>query len=114
MFKPTKQESFITSLDFDDQGEFVVTAGDDDIIQIFDVKGGTMTKSVPSKKYGAHLARFTHHSRQVLHASTKVDGMLAIIRPNGRLLTSSNQIPCDCSTCTVKGIYATSRDIRIK
>lgn len=81
MFKPTKQESFITSLDFDDQGEFVVTAGDDDIIQIFDVKGGTMTKSVPSKKYGAHLARFTHHSRQVLHASTKVDGMLAIIGP---------------------------------
>ena len=75
-FKSSKSESAshcTTSLDFDDQGEFVVAAGDDETIQIFDVKEGKSTKSVPSKKYGVHLARFTHHSRQVLHASTKVD-----------------------------------------
>jgi COMPASS component SWD2 len=76
VFRPSKQENFVTSLDFDDHGEFVVTSGDDDIIQVYDVKGGKPSKSVPSKKYGAHLARFTHHSRQVLHASTKVDGTL--------------------------------------
>ncbi|RDW63005.1 WD-repeat containing protein SWD2 [Aspergillus mulundensis] len=79
VFKSSKQDSFVTSLDFDDRGEFVVSSGDDEIIQIFDVKDGRMTKSVPSKKYGAHLARFTHHPRQVLHASTKVDDSLRLL-----------------------------------
>ncbi|EPS32491.1 hypothetical protein POX_d05349 [Penicillium oxalicum] len=81
-FKSSKSESAshcTTSLDFDDQGEFVVAAGDDETIQIFDVKEGKSTKSVPSKKYGVHLARFTHHSRQVLHASTKVDHSLRLL-----------------------------------
>lgn len=64
----------MTSLDFDDQGDYLVAAGDDETIQVFDVKEGQSTKTVPSKKYGVHLASFTHHSRQVLHASTKVDG----------------------------------------
>lgn len=64
----------VTSLDFDDQGDYLVAAGDDETIQLFDIKEGKPTKSVPSKKYGVHLARFTHHSRQILHASTKVDG----------------------------------------
>ncbi|KKK17731.1 WD repeat protein [Aspergillus rambellii] len=81
VFRPQKQDSsnYITSLDFDDQGEYLVASGDDEIIQIFDVKEGKATKSVPSKKYGAHLARFTHHSRQVLHASTKVDDSLRLL-----------------------------------
>ncbi|KAL4968861.1 WD-repeat containing protein SWD2 [Aspergillus stella-maris] len=79
VFKPPKPESFVTSIDFDDQGESLVTSGDDDIIQIWDVKSGKQTKSVPSKKYGAHLARFTHHPRQVLHASTKVDDSLRLL-----------------------------------
>lgn len=80
-FKAPKQDSssYVTSLDFDDQGDYLVSSGDDDTIQIYDIKEGRSTKSVPSKKYGAHLARFTHHSRQVLHASTKVDGMPYIL-----------------------------------
>jgi COMPASS component SWD2 len=78
-FRTSKQEhSHITSLDFDDKGEFIVAAGDDEMIQVFDVVEGKNTKSVPSKKYGVHLARFTHHSRQILHASTKVDGKSAL------------------------------------
>lgn len=74
-FRSSKTDStnYVTSLDFDDQGDYLVAAGDDETIQVFDVKEGKSTKSVPSKKYGVHLARFTHHSRQVLHASTKVD-----------------------------------------
>ncbi|KAF7593363.1 member of Set1p complex, histone methyl transferase [Aspergillus hancockii] len=80
-FKSSKQDSsnYVTSLDFDDQGDYVVSSGDDETIQIYDVKEGKSTKSVPSKKYGAHLARFTHHSRQVLHASTKVDDSLRLL-----------------------------------
>lgn len=68
--------SNITSLDFDDQGDYLVAAGDDEALQVFDIKEGKLTKTVPSKKYGVHLAKFTHHSRQILHASTKVDGEL--------------------------------------
>lgn len=74
-FRASKADNsnYVTSLDFDDQGDYLVAAGDDETIQVFDIKEGKLTKSVPSKKYGVHLARFTHHSRQVLHASTKVD-----------------------------------------
>ncbi|KAA8652580.1 hypothetical protein EYZ11_002371 [Aspergillus tanneri] len=86
-FRPTKAfklskpdaQNFVTSLDFDDQGDYLVASGDDETIQIYDVKEGKHNKSVPSKKYGAHLARFTHHSRQILHASTKVDDSLRLL-----------------------------------
>ncbi|KAJ9205606.1 hypothetical protein DTO271D3_2483 [Paecilomyces variotii] len=80
-FRSPKQDGHvhITSLDFDDQGDYLVAAGDDETIQIFDIKEGKSTKTVPSKKYGVHLARFTHHSRQVLHASTKVDESLRLL-----------------------------------
>ncbi|KAK2741105.1 member of Set1p complex, histone methyl transferase [Onygenales sp. PD_40] len=78
--KPDPHASnFITSLDFDDQGDYLVAAGDDEAIQVFDIKEGKLTKTVPSKKYGVHLAKFTHHSRQILHASTKVDNSLRLL-----------------------------------
>jgi COMPASS component SWD2 len=72
-------DSYITSLDFDDQGEFLVAACDDDTMHVYDIKEGKKTKTVPSKKYGIHLARFTHHSRQVLYASTKQDDSLRLL-----------------------------------
>ncbi|EAW13101.1 WD-repeat containing protein SWD2 [Aspergillus clavatus NRRL 1] len=80
-FKGSKHEpsNYVTSLDFDDQGDYLVASGDDETIQVFDIKEGKSTKSVPSKKYGVHLARFTHHSRQILHASTKVDDSLRLL-----------------------------------
>ncbi|OQE27485.1 hypothetical protein PENSTE_c004G05182 [Penicillium steckii] len=80
-FRNSKPDSsnFVTSLDFNDQGEHMVAASDDETIQIFDVKEGKSTKTVPSKKYGVHLARFTHHPRQILHASTKVDHSLRLL-----------------------------------
>lgn len=48
-------------------------------MMIFDIKDGRKTKTVPSKKYGIHLARFTHHSRQILYASTKTDDALRLL-----------------------------------
>lgn len=48
-------------------------------MQIYDIKEGKRTKSIPSKKYGIHLARFTHHSRQVLFASTKQENSLRLL-----------------------------------
>lgn len=84
---------------------------------MFDVKEGKSTKSVPSKKYGVHLARFTHHSRQVLHASTKVDGrslqdMLFVLCL--RDVADASQIRCDCSIFITKATCAISPVMLIK
>jgi COMPASS component SWD2 len=56
-----------------------VAAADDEQMTIFDVKEGKQTKSIPSKKYGVHLAKFTHHPRQVLFASTKQENSLRLL-----------------------------------
>ncbi|BGP58512.1 hypothetical protein JCM8202_001176 [Rhodotorula sphaerocarpa] len=77
-FKPAKvfkghnapQCSF-TSLDFDDRGDWLITAGEDESMQLFDVRTGKHQKQLYSKKYGVHLARFTHKSSTVIYASTK-------------------------------------------
>lgn len=99
MFRAPKQDGsrYVTSLDFDDQGDFVVAAGSDETIQVLDVKEGKSSKSVPSKKYGVHLARFTHHPRQVLHASTKIDSMflkgIAFAIGGIELMSSTTRFP---------------------
>lgn len=91
-FKPSKRFSSkhgtrITSVDFDDTGEWCVTAGEDETIQVYDLKRGKYSihstimlmsrhsKTLYSKKYGVHLCRFTHHSQNVIYASTKEDGI---------------------------------------
>ncbi|EXJ55783.1 hypothetical protein A1O7_08713 [Cladophialophora yegresii CBS 114405] len=72
-------ETRVTSLDFDDMGEFLVAASDDETMHVYDIKEGKRTKTIPSKKYGIHLARFTHHSRNVLFASTKQENSLRLL-----------------------------------
>jgi COMPASS component SWD2 len=78
ILQPTTQgdaDVYITSLDFDDTGEFLVAACDDETIQLYNAKEGKHSKVLYSKKYGVHLAKFTHQPHSVLYASTKVDGM---------------------------------------
>ncbi|GAA6057334.1 hypothetical protein JCM3770_001097 [Rhodotorula araucariae] len=77
-FKPAKvfkahndKDTTYTSLDFDDSGGYLLTSAEDECMQLFDARTGTHIKSVPSKKYGAHLARFTHTKNTMIHASTK-------------------------------------------
>lgn len=72
-------DAHITSLDFDDAGEYMVAAADDETMTIYDCREGKSTKTIPSKKYGVHLARFTHHSRQILFASTKQENSLRLL-----------------------------------
>jgi COMPASS component SWD2 len=43
-----------------------------------DSPDGRHSKTLYSKKYGVHLARFTHHSQNVIYASTKEDGMSVV------------------------------------
>jgi hypothetical protein len=84
------------------------------MIQVFDVIEGKNTKSVPSKKYGVHLARFTHHSRQILHASTKVDGTKSLFYVLSNVVANLIQILYVCWTSTKRAIFDTSRDTPTK
>ncbi|KAG8530437.1 uncharacterized protein KY384_004939 [Bacidia gigantensis] len=72
-FKMDASDTLVTSLDFDDSGEFVLAACDDDSLQIYNAKEGKHVKKVQSQKFGAHLARFTHHPSSIIYASTKVN-----------------------------------------
>lgn len=72
LFKAPPPSSY-TSLDFDSTGEFLLAARTDSTIQLFNTKAGAHAKELKSQKYGAALARFTHHSTSIIYASTKVD-----------------------------------------
>ncbi|RKO89146.1 WD repeat-containing protein 82, partial [Blyttiomyces helicus] len=63
----------ITSLDFDDTGDLLITASDDETLRIYDCLTGTSKGVLNSKKYGCTLARFTHRATSVIYASTKDD-----------------------------------------
>lgn len=75
-FQPAKSLSYhigtsITSLDFDNTGQYLVSAAVDKSIQVYDCYKGNRHKEVQSQKYGAHLAKFTH-AFECLYASTPV------------------------------------------
>lgn len=60
----------VTSLDFDNSGQFLILAGVDRSIQLYDCHKGVRHKDIQSQKYGAHLARFTHTDLNCLYALT--------------------------------------------
>lgn len=64
------QGASITSLDFDDSGQYLISAGIDKSIQLYDIYKGVHYKDIQSQKYGAHLARFTHKELNCLYVST--------------------------------------------
>lgn len=72
----------ISSIDFDDNGEFCLSSADDESIQIYDINKGTHKSTVYSKKYGVALAKFTHSSgtsKGCIFASTKVDNTIRYV-----------------------------------
>ncbi|PHH61047.1 hypothetical protein CDD81_815 [Ophiocordyceps australis] len=81
-FRPTKllkredikngrPSPYVLSIDYDDQGELLMTSASDETIQIYNVREGRHDKSLLSKKYGVKLAKFTHTSSSIIYASTK-------------------------------------------
>ncbi|ODV90048.1 hypothetical protein CANCADRAFT_99912 [Tortispora caseinolytica NRRL Y-17796] len=78
-FKPSRSlrfhapHSHITSLDFDDTGNYLLSSGTDESLQLYDAQQGTSSKSLYSKKYGCTLVRFAHSSTNCVYASTKED-----------------------------------------
>eukprot|EP00871_Galdieria_phlegrea_P005796 jgi/Galph1/703/GphlegSOOS_G5583.1 len=59
----------VSSLDFSSSGEFLISSGDDEYLQLYSALQGKHQKSIPVKKYGAGLVRFTHHPSAVICAS---------------------------------------------
>ncbi|ODV85479.1 hypothetical protein CANARDRAFT_28271 [[Candida] arabinofermentans NRRL YB-2248] len=66
----------ITSLDYDYTGQYLISTGVDESIQLYDVTRGKHLKSTYSKKYGCHLARFTYRDRNCVFASTKENDII--------------------------------------
>ncbi|KAL8692636.1 MAG: hypothetical protein Q9218_002369 [Villophora microphyllina] len=73
LFKFSKPKTYVTSLDFDDEGQLLLAACSDDSLQLYSARDGTHQKLCLSQKYGCHLARFSHHSQSIYYASTKFD-----------------------------------------
>ncbi|KAL8969122.1 MAG: hypothetical protein Q9197_004509 [Variospora fuerteventurae] len=73
LFKLSKPDTYVTSLDFDEEGLLLLAACSDDSLQIYSAREGVHETMLLSQKYGCHLARFTHHSQNIIYASTKGD-----------------------------------------
>lgn len=74
-FRPTKTLSYhenasVTSLDYDTSGQYLISAGVDKSIQLYDCHKGVRYKDIQSQKYGAHMAKFTHKDLNCLYVST--------------------------------------------
>ncbi|KAF2762786.1 WD repeat protein [Pseudovirgaria hyperparasitica] len=69
----TEPKCNITSIDFDDTGELVIVARDDDTLQLYNLSQGKHAKELKCQKYGVHLAKFSHHSQSIVHASSRID-----------------------------------------
>lgn len=111
-FKPSKSfnksvnKSHITSLDFDDAGELLITASQDETIQLYNCNQGKHVKTLFSKKYGVHLARFAHSKSCIAYASTKENdtirylslhdnSFIRYLKGHEKKVTSLEVSPCD-------------------
>ncbi|KAG9255187.1 WD repeat-containing protein 82 [Emericellopsis atlantica] len=61
----------VQSIDYNDDGDLLMTSNADETIQLYHVKEGRHEKTLLSKKYGVKLAKFTHTSSSIIYASTK-------------------------------------------
>ncbi|KAJ7220043.1 WD40-repeat-containing domain protein [Mycena pura] len=71
--RPTQGPRHITGISFDDRGDQVITASEDETFRLYSCKSGKQMKILHSKKYGVDLPRFTHKNTAILYASTKED-----------------------------------------
>ncbi|KAL8829529.1 MAG: hypothetical protein Q9170_006131 [Blastenia crenularia] len=71
LFKLSKPDTYVTSLDFDNEGQLLIAACSDDSLQLYSARDGAHQKTLLSQKYGCHLARFSHQSSSIIYASTK-------------------------------------------
>ncbi|KZT42166.1 WD40 repeat-like protein [Sistotremastrum suecicum HHB10207 ss-3] len=63
----------ITGMSFDDRGDYLITAAEDECFKLWNCKTGKSSKVLYSRKYGVDLPRFLHTSSTIVYASTKED-----------------------------------------
>ncbi|GAB4813270.1 hypothetical protein N2152v2_000316 [Parachlorella kessleri] len=61
----------INSLDFHRTEDLLVTASDDDVIEVYNTQTATVTQRLLSKKYGVANCVFTHDPNSVIYSSNK-------------------------------------------
>lgn len=75
-FKPARvfkdNEARINSIDFHRTEDLLVTAGDDDAINVYNTQTAQVQKTLLSKKYGVANISFTHDPNSVIYSSNKV------------------------------------------
>ncbi|KAH8588177.1 WD repeat-containing protein [Bisporella sp. PMI_857] len=71
--KLASSQTFILSLNFDDEGALLLTSENDSTMQVYNVKEGKHSKSHISHKYGCAHAMFSHSSGCIIHSSTKIN-----------------------------------------
>lgn len=70
---PNAGPRHITGVSFDDRGDVLVTAAEDETFNLYSCKTGKHQRMLQSKKYGVDLPRFTHKNTAIVYASTKED-----------------------------------------
>jgi COMPASS component SWD2 len=64
--------SRVNSIDFHRTHDLLVSAGDDDILHVYDTAEGRHVASIPSNKYGCQNVVWTHAPDKIVFASHKV------------------------------------------
>ncbi|CCH59912.1 hypothetical protein TBLA_0C00970 [Henningerozyma blattae CBS 6284] len=67
---PDAQVAPVTSLSFDDHGQFLLTSAASDSMQLYNAVGCRFISTIASKKYGCHSAKFTHAQSECIYSST--------------------------------------------
>ncbi|QPG75753.1 hypothetical protein FOA43_003113 [Brettanomyces nanus] len=80
VFKNHTPDTPITSISYDTSGQYLLTSGTDESLQLYEIPKGRHLKSIYSKKYGCHLAIFTNTSHsQCLFASTQENHVIRLL-----------------------------------
>ncbi|EDO15819.1 hypothetical protein Kpol_1057p7 [Vanderwaltozyma polyspora DSM 70294] len=65
-----KEIAPVTSIDFDDHGQYLLSSSASDTMHLYDAVGFRFLNSIGSKKYGCHSAKFTHAQNECIYSST--------------------------------------------
>ncbi|CCD23684.1 WD-repeat containing protein SWD2 NDAI_0C00230 [Naumovozyma dairenensis CBS 421] len=65
-----KELTPITSIGFDDYGQYLLTASANDNMHLYDSVSCRFINTIASKKYGCHSAKFTHAQNECIYSST--------------------------------------------
>jgi WD40 repeat protein len=100
----TAQDNFarINSISYHRTEDLLVTASDDDTVQVIDTAMAQKKGSTPSKKYGCSCITWTHSPYSVVYASNKVSTRASPFCFLFYILISAWQVPME-TLCRVRG-----------